>query len=103
MGTVKLSADGDDAGAIKLPAKLDTAAAGHLHSALAERMGQDISLLATEVEYVGGRCLDVLLAAKASCLSKGKSMTVISPSGAMVHDLVILGSSPETLSTGDAP
>ena len=42
--------DGDDAGAIKLPAKLDTAAAGHLHSALAERMGQDISLLAAEVK-----------------------------------------------------
>ncbi len=103
MGTAGTSAFDGDAGKVKLPAKLDTAAAAHLHGALAACMGQDIILEASEVEQVGGRCLDVMLAARANCLAQGKAMTVHTPSGAMIHDLAILGSSPETLSTGDAP
>ncbi len=103
MGSEKSSATSDASSRIELPARLDTSAAAHLHEQLSAQMGNDISLDGTAVEQVGGRCLDILLAARAACLSQGKALRVEFPSGAMVNDLAILGSSLESIATGDAP
>ena len=54
------------------------------------------------VELVGGKCLDLLLAARHHWTAAGYRFDLVNPSDAMQRDLAALGATEHLLATGEA-
>ena len=85
---------------IKLDARLDTAAAEPLQTAMSAVVGKDISLDGSGVHHLGGRCLEVLLRVRHGAQAAGHTVELLSPSDALVDDLGTFGLTPDAFSTG---
>lgn len=75
----------------QLPAVLDLNASKPLYESLTGMKGNDIVLDASQVERIGGQCLQVLLAARASWQAQNNSVKVENPSEAFETTLHLLG------------
>ena len=89
-------------GAIQLESRLDTAAAPALWSTLSARIGQDVTLDASAVEFIGARCLELILIARGLTLASDNSFSIRSLSGAVCDDLRVFGLTAEALTDGGA-
>ncbi len=85
-----------EGGAIRLPlpSELDMKAASPLKAALAECRGRDVELDGSAVTRLGGQCLQVVLAAVRDWAVDGRSLSIVSPSVALVDHLEMLGVRP---------
>ena len=86
---------------LMLPKVLDLAAATPLKAALLARRGAPLELDGSEVQRMGGLCLQVLLAAQAAWAADGQPLRLASPSEALRETLANLGAA-ETLMEGAA-
>ncbi len=82
---------------VGLAAKLDTAAAMALRDELAKAQGADLVLDGSQVELLGGLCLELLLSACAHWRRSGHDVTFENVSQNMINDLSHYGLSPEKL------
>lgn len=87
---------------VRLPASMDIGAARKLWGEIASHRGSSLSLSGECVERIGGLCLQVLLAARASWEAEGTSLTIVTPSAALEAALSLLGAS-FLLTAGDVP
>jgi chemotaxis protein CheX len=71
--------------AMSLPAVLDLAAAGPLQTALLGLRGKPATLDASEVQRMGGLCLQVLLAARTAWATDGHAFRLCQPSPAFTE------------------
>lgn len=62
---------------IQLPDTLDLSAAGELRSAIISHRGEDLTVDASEVQRLGGLCLQVLLAARQAWTLDGKDFRLV--------------------------
>jgi chemotaxis protein CheX len=76
---------------LPLPAVMDLKAAAPLRAALLDRRGGALELDGSEVERIGGLCLQVLLAAETTWRADGHAFAVIRPSPALEEGLRLLG------------
>jgi chemotaxis protein CheX len=76
---------------MKLSETLDLAAADGLKSALLERRGTALALDASDVRRLGGLCLQVLLAAKATWDADGEAFDIADPSEAFLEAVRLSG------------
>jgi chemotaxis protein CheX len=76
---------------LRLPATLDLNAAVPLRSELLGRRGSPLELDGSEVERLGGLCLQVLLSAKAAWALDNLDFRLSRPSAALQEALSILG------------
>ncbi len=76
---------------IVLAETLDLLAATPLATALLAKRGQDVVLDGTAVRRLGGQCLQVLLAARASWQADGRSFRVAGVSPEFAHGLALFG------------
>jgi chemotaxis protein CheX len=67
-----------------LPASLDTRAAPLLHEALTGFDGQPLTLDGSQVESLGGQCLQILLAAYVAWGQRETPFGVVNPSEALM-------------------
>lgn len=74
-----------------LPRVLDLSAASPLKAALLERRGEPVVLDASEVERLGGLCVQVLLAAHAEWRMEGREFRIERPSDAFVEAAQLMG------------
>jgi len=87
-----------DSPAYALPETLNLKAAAGLYADLAGARGHDIALDASDVQRLGGQCLQVLLAASQAWRADGLEFCIINPSDAFTHTLGLFGAT-----LGDAP
>ena len=85
---------------VTLDAELDIRAAAPLAAALLAARGKAVALDASQVERVGGQCLQVLLSAAATWARDGATLTLDDPSPAFVDVLAIAGVPLARLSSG---
>ncbi|GGE17916.1 hypothetical protein GCM10011390_41380 [Aureimonas endophytica] len=85
-----------------LPAVLDIKAASLLHHELSGLRGKPVSFDASQVQRLGGQCLQVLLAAVAAWKADGKAITVGTSSKGFEEGLALLGFTVETLLAQEA-
>ena len=78
-------------GSMTLPDELDIKAAGPLAAELIAARGKDLTLDASQVERVGGQCLQVLLSAAATWGADGAELTIEEPSAAFADAIRIAG------------
>ncbi len=76
---------------IALAARLDSTAAPKLEADLRSAAGPNLVLDASEVAFLGGRCLQLLLAARASVAERGGALSIVRPSDSFTKMLVRLG------------
>ncbi len=76
---------------MRLPQILDLGAAAPLWSSLNDARGQALQLDGSEVERIGGLCLQVLLAAKARWASEGADFSIVNASPAFVEGIATHG------------
>lgn len=74
-----------------LEADLRLSAAAPLATALRALRGADINIDASQVERLGGLCLQALLAAEAAWEADGNRFEITSPSAEFTRDLKLLG------------
>ncbi|GBR54202.1 hypothetical protein AA106555_1595 [Neokomagataea thailandica NBRC 106555] len=74
---------------IILPARLDTAASANLLKCLESNFG-DVSMDASNVKFVGAKCLTILIFFKELSTKRGKSFSINKPSAQMVEDFNFL-------------
>jgi len=86
---------------LKLPARLDTAAAGKLKRHLVSRRGSDLSIDAGAVVMLGTMCAEVLLSAAQLWRQEGRALTVASPSVSFSESLRLLGIASDLLPAKD--
>jgi chemotaxis protein CheX len=77
--------------ALRLPEALDLRAAAPLRSELMGRRGEPVSLDASDVQRVGGLCLQVLIAAKEAWAADGHAFRLTNLSEALKEALTISG------------
>ncbi|MHB1304126.1 MAG: STAS domain-containing protein [Acidiphilium sp.] len=77
--------------AFVLPAVLDLKAASPLAASLLARRGADIEIDGSAVERLGGQCLQVLLAARASWVADGQDFVVGALTQPVAATLALLG------------
>jgi anti-anti-sigma regulatory factor len=88
---------------VKLPARLDSAAAVVLAKTLADRQGTDVVLDAAAVDLLGARAMQTLLVAATAWRAAGHAFSVINlPAGAL-SQLADLGLTDTRLFEGAAP
>jgi chemotaxis protein CheX len=80
-----------DPQAYALPETLNLKAAAGLHADLAGARGHDLALDASDVQRLGGQCLQVLLAASEAWRADGLDFSIINPSDAFTHSLGLFG------------
>ncbi len=85
---------------LKLESRLDTAASVRLQAQLQVQAGQDVRLDASQVELVGARSLEVLLAAREQARRSGRAFQIKPISDAAISDLRMLGLSIDDISFG---
>ena len=78
-------------GKMTLARELDIKAAGPLAADLLKARGRDLSLNASEIDRVGGQCLQVLLSAAATWTADGAELTLEEPSPAFLDAVRIAG------------
>ena len=78
-------------GSITLPAELDIKVAAPLAAELIAARGKDIALNASQIQRIGGQCLQVLLSAAATWTADGAELTLEEPSPAFVDAIRIAG------------
>lgn len=76
---------------VTLPNELDIKAAGPLAAELLAARGKDLTLNASQIERVGGQCLQVLLSAAATWAADGAELTIEKPSPAFVNAIQTAG------------
>lgn len=76
---------------VTLPNELDIKAAGPLAAELLAARGKDLALNASQIERVGGQCLQVLLSAAATWAADGAELTIEEPSLAFVDAIQTAG------------
>jgi chemotaxis protein CheX len=76
---------------IVLAEVLDLPAAGPLAADLLTRRGQDLALDASNVRRLGGQCLQVLLAARATWQADGQVFRITAASGDFAEGSALLG------------
>lgn len=76
---------------IKLPSSMDLVAAPILLENILEKKGYDIELDASNVQHLGGQCLQILLAAKATWEDSNHMFEIKNPSEEFVEYLKIMG------------
>lgn len=76
---------------MRLPQILDIGAAAPLWSELSRVRGKSLEVDASQVERVGGVCLQVLLAAQAAWLADGVTFCVVNPSAGFVEATRLMG------------
>ena len=82
---------------IVLPNILDLKAAGPLTEKLLPLRGNDLLIDASQVERLGGQCLQVLISAVATWHSDGATADILNPSDGFVEGLAMLGMRPDDL------
>jgi chemotaxis protein CheX len=87
---------------IVLPPRLDLPAAAPLADAILGKSGQDLRIDADRVQFLGGLCLQVLLAARIQWLGDGKSLTLSRHSAEFDAALGLFGLALQDLQTGAA-
>ena len=87
---------------LRLPARLDTAAAPGLRASLADHAGQPISLEASQVELLGGLCLETILIAKNRWEKEDIPFAMEKPSDAIRADLRTFGLTENDINGGGA-
>lgn len=75
----------------KLPEHLDLTFAAPLRAHLAALTGQPLTIDASNVERLGGLCLQVLLAAGIAWGQQGDELRVLNPSDAFNNSMKIMG------------
>ena len=70
---------------------LDLKAAAPLAELLLSRRGHDVEVDGSDVERLGGQCLQVLLAARASWAADGRNFVVENVPQAVINTLELLG------------
>lgn len=78
-------------GKMTLARELDINAAGPLATELLKARGKDLALNASEIDRVGGQCLQVLLSAAATWAADGAELTIEEPSPAFLDAVEIAG------------
>lgn len=87
-----------------LPANLDTRTAPQVHAALNGLEDQPVSLDGSQVESLGGQCLQILLAAHAAWTHRDLAFAIQSPSEALCAQWAAFGAPADLLSPlGDTP
>jgi chemotaxis protein CheX len=86
----------------ELPPIMDIKAAGPLHAELLARRGKPLAMDASNVQRLGGQCLQVLMAAFAAWRADRKALTIASPSDAFRESLALLGFTVDSLTAKDA-
>lgn len=76
---------------ITLSNELDIKAAGPLAAELLAARGKDLAVNASQIERVGGQCLQVLLSAAATWSADGAELTIEEPSPAFVDAVQTAG------------
>jgi chemotaxis protein CheX len=76
---------------MSLPPILDLKAAAPLRDALLALRGNDVTLDGTEVQRLGGQCLQVLLAARAAWETDGYLFEIRCPSSDFADALTLMG------------
>ncbi|WP_421927106.1 STAS domain-containing protein [Neoaquamicrobium sediminum] len=76
---------------VTLPNELDIKAAGPLAAELLAARGKDLTLNASQIERVGGQCLQVLLSAAATWAADGSELTIEEPSPAFFDAIQTAG------------
>jgi chemotaxis protein CheX len=88
---------------VKLDPTLDIGAAERLHRGLLALRGRPLSLDASEVQRLGGLCLQVLLSARATWRADGRPIALTAPSQAFDRAWAAFGApafdTPATLGT----
>ncbi|MGH6761723.1 MAG: STAS domain-containing protein [Phyllobacterium sp.] len=87
----------------KLAQILDLKAAAPLAESLMQMRGSDLTIDASDVEQLGGQCLQVLLSAQATWRADESALHVSRPSPEFAESLRLLGISPMNLSTDTLP
>ncbi len=82
---------------VTLVRTLDLRAAAALAAELLLLRGSDIVVDASQVERLGGQCLQVLLSAVATWSHDGCALTVVHESQEFIEGLKLLGMSPNAL------
>ncbi|MBI1251528.1 MAG: STAS domain-containing protein [Alphaproteobacteria bacterium] len=78
---------------MQLEANLDLRAASQLHTHLMAARGAELALDGSQVERMGGLCLQVLLAAQAAWSAEGHAFSIHTPSEPLLDALRTLGAS----------
>lgn len=76
---------------IRLPAVLDLAAAAPLKESIAAVRGQAVEIDASDVERLGGLCLQVLAAARTAWTAEGHDFRIVNASEAFSSALALMG------------
>ena len=79
------------ANSLVLEADLGPKAVSELHAALLARRGHAIVVDASNVDHIGGRCLQLLLSAKLTWASDEQGFSLVSPSQSMKQALELTG------------
>lgn len=87
---------------VVLTAKLDSAAAIALRDQFLESKDDDIALDGSNVEYLGGLCLELMMSARHLWTSADKSFSLTDPSQKLLDDLGRFGLSQDTFAGGAA-
>ena len=78
-------------GSITLATELDIKAAGPLAAELLAARGKDVSVNASQVDRIGGQCLQVLLSAVATWTADGAELKLEEPSPAFTDAVSTAG------------
>jgi len=84
----------------KLPGSLVHANAGVLFDEFKSRAGAPLNVDASDVEFLGGQCLQVLVAASRKWAGDGASFSIVDQSDAFCEGLSRLGLGIEEFSAG---
>ena len=86
---------------LALPAVLDIRAAEPLQANLMAVRGQPVTLDASQVERLGGLCLQVLLSARCTWAADGHDLTLAPDNAAFTDQWAAFGATPFSASPGD--
>lgn len=87
---------------IRLPARLDTAAAAGLRAALDGFADRPVVLNAEDVDHIGGLCLETILLGKARWARKGAGFSIVGLKETALADLRTFGIAENDLCGGGA-
>jgi chemotaxis protein CheX len=90
------------AAVVDLPAILDIKAAAPLHQSILAVRGKALTLDASQVQRLGGQCLQILLATVFAWREDGKALAIGSPSRAFEEGLALLGFTVDSLMAKEA-
>jgi chemotaxis protein CheX len=82
---------------LQLPNILDVKAASALQQQFLNRRGNPLQVDASQVERLGGLCLQVLLAAQAAWAADGETLSYEGPSPELLAGLDVFGVKPDAL------